>query len=46
MIEKFKVGNTAIIGYSTDDEKLNEFLCDYGDRVVITEIETEPESKC
>lgn len=41
MLEKFKEGNTAIVGCSTDDEELNEFLDTYGNRVVITEVEIE-----
>lgn len=39
--EKFKTGNTAVIGFSTDDEDLNEFLDTFGNRIVITEIEEE-----
>lgn len=39
LLEKFKVGNTAVIGLSTEDEDLNEFLDEYGNRIVITEIE-------
>lgn len=41
LLEKFKVGNTAIIGFVTEDDELNDFLDDYGNRVVITEIEEE-----
>lgn len=41
LLSKFKVGNTAIIGLSTEDEDLNEFLDEYGNRIVITEIEEE-----
>ena len=41
LLEKFKVGNTAVIGLSTEDEDLNEFLDEYGNRIVITEIEEE-----
>ena len=41
LLEKFKVGNTAVIGFYTEDDELNDFLDDYGNRVVITEIEEE-----
>ena len=41
LLEKFKVGNTAVIGLSTEDEDLNGFLDEYGNRIVITEIEEE-----
>jgi hypothetical protein len=41
LLSKFKVGNTAVIGLSTEDEDLNEFLDEYGNRIVITEIEEE-----
>lgn len=41
MTDKFKVGNTAIISSSTEDDELNEFLDTYGNRIVITEIEEE-----
>ena len=41
LLEKFKVGNTAIIGFVTEDDELNEFLDTYGNRIVITEIEEE-----
>ena len=39
--EKFKTGNTAVIGFSTDDEDLNAYLDTFGNRIVITEIEEE-----
>ena len=41
LLSKFKVGNTAVIGLSTEDEDLNNFLDTYGNRIVITEIEEE-----
>lgn len=41
MEKLFKVGNTAVIGLSTEDEDLNNFLDTYGNRIVITEIEKE-----
>jgi hypothetical protein len=41
MEKLFKVGNTAVIGLSTEDEDLNNFLDTYGNRIVITEIEEE-----
>ena len=41
MLEKLKVGNTAIIGFTTEDEELNDFLGTFGNRVVITEVEEE-----
>ena len=41
LFEKFKIGNTAVIGLSTEDDELNEFLDTFGNRVVITEIEKE-----
>ena len=41
MLEKLKVGNTAIIGFTTEDEELNDFLDTFGNRVVITEVEEE-----
>ena len=36
-----KVGNTAIIGFNTEDEELNNFLDTFGNRIVITELEEE-----
>lgn len=41
LLSKFKVGNTAVIGFSTDDEDLNDFLDTFGNRIVITEVEEE-----
>lgn len=41
MTDKFKIGNTAVIGFTTEDDELNEFLDTYGNRIVITEIEEE-----
>ena len=41
MIEKLKVGNTAVIGFTTEDDELNEFLDTFGNRIVITEVEEE-----
>ena len=40
MTDKFKVGNTAIVGV-TEDEELNNFLDTFGNRIVITEVEEE-----
>ena len=41
MTDKFKVGNTAVIGFTTEDDDLNEFLDTFGNRIVITEVETD-----
>ena len=40
-LEALKVGNTAIVGYSDEDDELNEFLDTFGNRIVITEVEEE-----
>lgn len=41
MLDKLKVGNTATIGFSTEDEELNNFLDTFGNEIVITEVEEE-----
>lgn len=41
MLDKLKVGNTATIGFYTDDEELNAFLEIFGNEIVITEVEEE-----
>lgn len=40
-LEALKVGNTAVIGFTTEDDELNEFLDTFGNRIVITEVEEE-----
>lgn len=40
-MDKFKVGNTAVIGFNTEDDELNEFLDTFGNRIAITEVEEE-----
>ena len=40
-LEALEVGNVAIVGYSDEDEDLNEFLDTFGNRIVITEVEKE-----
>lgn len=41
MLDKLKAGNTAVIGFSTEDEELNNFLDTFGNEIVITEVEEE-----
>ena len=40
-LEALKVGSTAIVEYSDEDDDLNEFLDTFGNRIVITEVEEE-----
>lgn len=39
MLDKFKVGNIAVLRSVTEDEDLNDFIETFGDRVYITDIE-------
>lgn len=45
MLDKLKVGNTATIGFYTEDDELNDFMDKMGNRFVITEVEIDEDDE-